>query len=175
LNLIHLIQGINIWIVVLVVIIVIALFVLAELFGGRPEKPLYQYKKRECIMTAAERKCFNSLVEAVGITYYVFPQIHLPAILDHKIHNGQKWFAAFRHIDEKSVDFVLCTKNDLRPVLAIELDDWSHERQDRQERDREVERILKGAELPLLRLKDNSDIPETLVLKINSSLVQKTT
>lgn len=126
-------------------------------------------------MTQAECKCFNSLVEAAGSTYYIFVQVHLPSVLDHKIHNGQKWFAAFRHIDEKSVDFVLCTKNDLRPVLAIELDDWSHERLDRQERDREVERILKNAELPLLRLKNNSDMPDALVLKINSSLVQKKT
>jgi hypothetical protein len=175
LNLLHLVQGINIWFVLLVVVALIVLFVLAEFFGGRPEKPLYQYKRRECIMTHAERKCFNSLIEAVGSSYHIFAQVHLPSILDHKIHNGQKWFAAFRHIDEKSVDFVLCTKNDLRPVLAIELDDWSHERADRQERDREVERILRGADLPLLRLKDNSDVPEILLHKINSSLAQKTT
>ena len=156
----------NIWTAVLFVIVIVVLFVLAELFRGQHEKPLYQYKKRECIMTHAERKCFNSLVEAVGSTYHIFAQVHLPSVLDHKVHNGQRWFAAFRHIDEKSVDFVLCTKNDLRPILAIELDDWSHERPNRQERDKEVERILRDAHLPLLRLKDNSDSPEILFAKI---------
>lgn len=165
----------NIWFIVLIIIAIIVFIVLAELIGKRPEKPAYEYKRRECIMTAAERKCFNSLVEAVGVTYYVFPQIHLPAILDHKIKNGQNWFAAFRHIDEKSVDFVLCTKNDLCPILAIELDDWSHERPSRQERDREVERILHDAGLPLLRLKDNSDTPEILAQRIGTLLSPKTT
>lgn len=174
-NLFHLIQGINIWFVVLAVIVIIAFFILAALFGGQPEKLLYQYKRRECIMTNAERKCFNSLIEAVGSSYHIFAQVHLPSILDHKIYNGQKWFAAFRHIDEKSVDFVLCTKNDLRPVLAIELDDWSHERKDRQERDREVERILRDSELPLLRLRDNTDMPEILSQRISDSLSPKTT
>jgi very-short-patch-repair endonuclease len=165
----------NIWLIILAVVVLIAFVILAELIGKRPEKPAYEYKKRDCIMTVPERKCFNSLVEAVGVTYCIFPQIHLPAILDHKIKNGQNWFAAFRHIDEKSVDFVLCTKNDLRPVLAIELDDWSHEQSNRQERDREVERILRDATLPLLRLKDNSDTPDILKQKISNALSPKTT
>lgn len=124
-------------------------------------------------MTDAERKCFRTLVEVVGSTYEIFPQVHLPSFLDHKINNRQKWFAAFRHIDEKSVDFVLCTKNDLRPVLVIELDDWSHGRSDRQERDREVERMLRDANLPLLRLKDNSGTPENLKTAIESALVEE--
>lgn len=38
-------------------------------------------------------------------------------------------------------------------MLAIELDDSSHERPDRIERDGEVERICSEAGLPLLRLK----------------------
>lgn len=165
----------NIWFIVLLIVAIFVFIFLVEIIGKRPEKPVYEYKRRECIMTDAERKCFNSLVEAVGATYYVFPQIHLPAILEHKIKNGQNWFAAFRHIDEKSVDFVLCTKNDLYPILAIELDDWSHERPSRQERDREVEHILKDVNLPLLRLKDNSDNIAVLNQKILSKITETKT
>lgn len=39
-------------------------------------------------------------------------------------------------------------------MLAIELDDFTHEREDRKARDIEVERILQNAELPLLRIKN---------------------
>ena len=59
------------------------------------------------------------------------------------------------HISQKSVDFVLCDKAYISPKLAIELDDQSHERKERQERDLEVERVLNDAKLPLLRLENH--------------------
>ncbi|MDE2040977.1 MAG: DUF2726 domain-containing protein [Patescibacteria group bacterium] len=89
--------------------------------------------------------------------------------MDNKVI-GQDWYGAFRHIDEKSVDFVLCRKEDLYPVLAIELDDRSHERPDRQQRDREVERILDGSGLPLLRLRQHDLVASSLLQKIEISL-----
>lgn len=67
---------------------------------------------------------------------------------------GQNWRAALAHINRKSVDFVLCDKAYLSPKLAIELDDKSHGVLDRQDRDREVERILREAHVPLLRLEN---------------------
>lgn len=103
-------------------------------------------------MTASEQECFKILLALVGARYDVFPQIHLATILDHKVL-GQNWFGAFRHIDEKSVDFVLCDKISFLPQLAIELDDKSHERPDRQERDVVVNHILNGAEIPILHIK----------------------
>jgi very-short-patch-repair endonuclease len=123
----------------------------AIFFSGR-KRPEYLYGKKDCIMTQPEKVCFEALQSTVGDKFYIFPQIHLASILDHKVR-GQNWRGAFRHIDEKSVDFVLCDKVKLSPVLSIELDDRSHERLDRQDRDREVERILAEAKLPLLRLK----------------------
>ena len=56
----------------------------------------------------------------------MFPQVHLSALLDHKV-KGQDWRIAFRHINGKSVDYVLCDKATLQPVYAIELDDYTHE------------------------------------------------
>lgn len=40
-------------------------------------------------------------------------------------------------------------------MLAIELDDKSHEREDRIERDSEVERMLQEAGMPLVRFGNN--------------------
>ena len=55
------------------------------------------------------------------------------------------------------------------PRLVIELDDRTHERSDRKLRDGEVERILNGAGLPLLRLENHgSFIPSDLSQKIES-------
>ena len=54
------------------------------------------------------------------------------------------------------MDFALCDKT-MRPLLAIELDDLSHEQVRRKRRDSEVERIFSEAGLPLLRLKPKKD------------------
>ncbi len=112
----------------------------------------YEYRKKMCIMTEAEMKCFGILFQAVEDKYYIFPQVHLSSFLD-PLAFGRSRYGAFRHINGKSVDFVLCDKRELSPLLVIELDDRSHERQDRRSRDQEVERILKNAKIPILRLK----------------------
>lgn len=124
-------------------------------FEGEDDKwKKYQYRRKSFFMSPAEHDCFDALIVAVGNDYYIFGQVHLPTIVNHKIY-GQNYHGAFRHIDEKSVDFVLCDKNYISPKLAIELDDKSHERPDRQERDREVQSILKNAGIPLLRLENH--------------------
>jgi len=137
-------------------------------------KSLYNYKRKDFFMSRPEHEFFDILVEIVGSQYYVFPQVHLDDILDYKV-KGQNWKGAFRHIDQKSVDFVICDKAYIKPLLAIELDDRSHEREDRKARDGEVERILSGSDLPLLRFGNNGHfdkeyIKNDLAKKINLSL-----
>jgi hypothetical protein len=134
------------------------------------KKKVYHYSKKTFLMSKSESEFFNALSTVVPQEYSVFPQIHLSSIVDHKV-KGQNWAAALRTINQKSVDFVLCDKPFNRPVLAIELDDWSHEKQDRVERDSLVESILKEAELPLLRINNWRDLStEELDQKIASAL-----
>jgi hypothetical protein len=40
----------------------------------------------------------------------------------------------------------------MEPVVAVELDDRSHEREDRRQRDALVDRVFKAAELPILHI-----------------------
>lgn len=122
--------------------------------GDEKEKPKYQYKRKQFFLTRAEHECYDALIAAIGSEYHIFAQVHLPTLLDNKVA-GQDWRAALAHINRKSVDFVLCDKEHISPKLAIELDDKSHERPDRQERDKEVERILEVAGVPLLRLENH--------------------
>ena len=138
--------------------------------GGSRKWRGYDYGKKDFFMSRAEHECYDALIAAVGKDYYIFPQAHLTSIVDHKI-KGQNWRGAFRHIDEKSVDFVLCDKNYIAPRLVIELDDRTHERLDRKLRDGEVERILKCASLPLLRLDNHGSFDSIDVAqKIKSAI-----
>jgi hypothetical protein len=155
----------NNWLLILGLVILVAVYLFLLSLMGERRKFLYKYKRRECVMTEYEKKLFDLLQLSVGNKYYVFPQIHLPTLLEHKIV-GQNWKGAFHHINQKSVDFVLCDKVTLKPLLAIELDDRTHERPDRQERDKKVEDIFMGADMPLYRL-TSIPVVEELVKKIN--------
>lgn len=130
---------------------------------SKREKKLYVYDAKPSIMSPAEREFFKKLDRAVSGRYYTFPQIHLSAVLGHTI-KGQDWNAAFRHINGKSVDYVLCSKEDLRPAYAIELDDYTHDRKDRTLRDTEVERIFSQANIPLVRFK-NKNVSEAEIIE----------
>ncbi|MDQ5932375.1 MAG: hypothetical protein QG649_460 [Patescibacteria group bacterium] len=124
---------------------------------------VYSYRAKNLPMTQAEADFFIKLERAVSERYHVFPQMHLSAILDHKV-KGQDWRYAFRHINGKSVDFVLCDRETLRPFYAIELDDFTHAATDRKKRDVEVERIFKSANIPLVRF-TNKNVSEQDIVR----------
>ena len=131
----------------------------------------YKYKKQQFFMTRAEHEFFDALMTAVGDKYLIFAQVHLPTLIDNKVV-GQNWRAALAHIDRKSVDFVLCDKQYISPKLAIELDDRSHERPDRIDRDSEVERMLNDAGLPLLRIENHGAFnPTELSIRIAEKII----
>lgn len=158
----------------IIIVVVIGLAVLKALFegGSEKEKAKYQYKRRNFFLTRAEHECYDALVSAVGAEYFIFAQVHLPTLVDNKV-KGQNWRGAFRHISEKSVDFVLCDKAYISAKLAIELDDKTHERPERQERDREVERILQDAGVPLLRLENRGSFnPSELAEQIKNAVLK---
>lgn len=144
------------------IVIVLAIIVAAgSAFSGggansrkKREKPKYRYQKQKFFMSKTEHECYKALTKALGADFYIFAQVHLSTIVDHKV-KGQSWKGAFSHINQKSVDFVVCNKEYISPVLAVELDDSTHGRPDRQKRDVEVERILEDANVPLLRIENN--------------------
>ena len=113
----------------------------------------YQYRRKDFVMTKAENDFFNSLTEILGDEYFVFPQMHLSTILDHKV-KGQNWKAAFSYINQKSVDYVVCNRQHRRPILGIELDDWSHDGDARKQRDINVDYMFRESGIPLLRIRD---------------------
>lgn len=134
---------------VILFLLLFAATVILQFIGKR--KPRFDYRRKDGVMTDAERECFQALVSEMGPDYYFFPQIHLDAIVE-PTNTRKDRFLAFKHINQKSVDFVACDKKQLRPLFAIELDDKTHNQPKRMERDREVERILEGAGIALIRI-----------------------
>lgn len=154
------------------------MFIYAVLFG-KPGKengaardtPKYDYVAKPSIMTVSEQAFYKTLSTAIGQEYLIFAQVRLSALVNHKVQNGQFWKAALAHINQKSVDYVLVDRETLATKLVIELDDKSHEREDRMSRDTEVERILKDASVPLLRVQHRATFePSDLGNQIRTTL-----
>ena len=157
----------NLYLIIAIIFIVLVAIASVKLSSTSEKRKVfknnkYSYSAKELIMSRAEAQFFKQLILVVGERYHVFPQVHLSSLLDHRI-KGQDWSIAFRHINGKSVDFVLCDKSTLQPVYAVELDDFTHERKDRAERDAEVERIFKQAQLPLVRFNNMNATSEQII------------
>jgi very-short-patch-repair endonuclease len=65
---------------------------------------------------------------------------------------AENWFGLRNRIKSREMDFVLFHKDEFEPILVIELDDSSHQREDRIERDKNIDRILHEAGLPILHV-----------------------
>lgn len=136
-------------------LIIVVLFVLISVFGANKIKTIeksYKYYAKNHIMTKREERFFRELCQIFEKQCYVIPQVHLSALLEHKV-KGQNWKGAFAHIHQKSVDYVLLRKKDLSVLCAVELDDITHTTSNRRKRDIEVERIFKQVGIPLVRIK----------------------
>ena len=133
-------------------------------------KTAYHYSRKDFIMTRSEHEFFDILAKGLGDRFYIFPQVNISSILDHKV-KGQDWRAARAHINRMSVDYVICDKSYVRPLVAIELDDPTHYRADRQKRDMDVNRLFEEVGLPLVRFSntremDNADIIQKVTEKL---------
>lgn len=146
-----------IWIPALIAIVAASNYITHRLALSDTRKKVYTYTKKPKIMTEHEYSFYKILNEAVGQNYYILAQAHLSAFLAENAKGRNRW-AAFRHVNGKSVDFLLCDKQTLEPLLAIELDDKTHEQSDRVLRDAEVENILASVHLPLLRMQPHGEI-----------------
>jgi hypothetical protein len=108
------------------------------------------YRRRDDSLSVAELSFYRVLVSAVGGRVIVCPKVNLADVFFVVRPNESH---AYRNkIDRKHVDFLLCDPATMQPRCGIELDDSSHGRRDRQERDQFVDEVFKVARLPLLRV-----------------------
>lgn len=110
----------------------------------------YTYDRKARVMTKTELEFFKLLSNALDSSMYIIPQAHLSSFLSHTIP-GQSWRGAFAAINGKSVDFLVCEYATSRPLLVIEVDDYTHQFEDRIVRDTFVNTICKRAKVPVVR------------------------
>ena len=91
---------------------------------------------------------YGFLTEGVAGLYVVCPKVNVADLLYVTRLRENRGY--FNKIQQKHVDFVLCEPGPMRPVAVVELDDTSHQRRDRQERDELLDQVFQAAGLPII-------------------------
>jgi hypothetical protein len=110
------------------------------------------YALRDDFLSSAELSFYKVLEQTIGERAIVCPKVSLKDIFFVRARDRSKFYTYNNKINLKHVDFLICSKETLKPICGIELDDLSHARQDRIERDEFVDRVFKAADLKLIRI-----------------------
>lgn len=123
-------------------------------------------------MTSHERLLFENHRSVLGPIYDIYPQVNLDKIFSIDYQKQYKYYLGYlRKINQKSVDFLIVKRNTQTPLFGIEIDDSSHEREDRRNRDELVEAIFNKTGLPLIRFNPGQYKNEELKIIFEKYLV----
>lgn len=147
-----------------------ALFGLGREGGRGVQKPEAQrsealpYRLRDDFLSPAEKSFHDVLTVALESRLVVCPKVNLADIFFVTRPNENT--GARSRISQKHLDFLLCEPGTMKPVLGIELDDSSHSRPDRQERDAFVDGVFSVAGLPLRHVpaRTGYSVPELVAM-----------
>jgi hypothetical protein len=133
---------------IVVGLVVLVLGLIAILARGKRGK--LPYFSRKTLLTQGEAAFYSVLIQAIPPGTNLAPKVRVADILDCSGENRQ---SHFNRISRKHVDFVLINARTTEFLLIIELDDKTHQRRDRQERDEFLDRAFQAAGLNVLHVK----------------------
>lgn len=155
----------------LIPLVLLALLIRLFQRNFKPAEKL-DYQQQLSLFTSAEIEFLKALHIAVDGKALIFGKVRIADVLTpSKGISRRNWQTAFNRIAMKHFDFVICNNEDLSIICAIELDDNSHNRKNRIERDVFVNSACESASFPLIRFKtSHSYQSENLQHKLSSYL-----
>jgi hypothetical protein len=112
---------------------------------------VFPYALRDDFLSPSELSFYKILRIVMPNEFVIFTKVALKDIFFVTEKDRSKQSTYMNKISKKHVDFLVCNAESMKPICGIELDDTSHERQDRVIRDKFVNQVFKNAQLPLIR------------------------
>jgi hypothetical protein len=147
------------------------LAILAVIVFLKIKNTRFPYIKKEYLLSEAEKKFYFVLAEILGNDYLIFSKVRMVDLLYLPKMSNSDFYYYQNKIQSKHVDFIICDKENIKPLLAIELDDSSHLKTDRFLRDILVDKIFENAKLPILHIKASGNYDKEILLSQVKSLV----
>ncbi len=157
------------FIIIIAIIFIILLFIEKIKLDKRKavEKQqwdLSMYSLKNSILTERELQFYDQLKEIIPNEYFIAPKVGIKDFIE--IKSGKDYMKYFGHISQKHIDFLICSKNRLQPILGIELDDQSHKQAARSERDKKVDALYSQIGLQIIHISTrakNEEIKRTII------------
>lgn len=130
--------------------VIVAVLVVVAMLALRDKLP--PYERRGVLLTPAGINFFRTLQLAAREDWIIFSMVRLADIIKVR-PKTRKSFVWNSRIQGKHIDFVVCDYETLEVKLAIELDDRSLPKAQRQARGNFVHTALTAAGVPLLRVR----------------------
>lgn len=130
------------------------------------------YSINEFLLTNKERRfyeCLKPITDKYG--YIVLSKMRIADIVSVTAV-GNEYMQWFNKISRKHIDFIVCNK-EFRPLLLIEVDDHTHDRPDRIERDKFVDEIFRNRQIKLIHLRqwDINELENVIINGITSARI----
>lgn len=136
------------------------------------KEDVFPYVLNDSVFSNKESKFYKSLkpiIEKLDLT--AFTKMRIADLVSIPKDNPQymKWF---NYIKSKHIDFIICREN--KPVLLIEVDDSTHDRDSRKKRDELVDKIFNQLNFPILhiRLWNDDELESQIKKKLGLLLPQ---
>lgn len=126
------------------------------------------YKLKNSIVTNREMQLYKQLQNEIPNRYLICPKVGVKDFI--QITEKKDYMKHFGRISQKHIDYLICEKETLKPVLGIELDDKSHQKGNRQNRDEFVNAVYENIGLKILRIPtsmSNEEIKKELTTIFN--------
>ncbi len=159
------------------VILIFTFFILISNFVREKEKKeiLLPYRKRNSLLSFQEKKFYKVIDKiAEDNNYLLFTKVRLEDLFwIPKNISSKERFGLRNRIKSRHVDFLICNKDKITPILGIELDDWSHASRKAKEKDKFINKVFTSAKLPLLRIETQKFYnPELILEEIKNKTVK---
>ncbi len=119
---------------------------------------LYPYRLRTPMLSPVETQFYQVLLAIVGRRVVICPKVRLADVFCVDMGKQSKHYQTYyNRIAHRKVDFLLCERYTLKPLLAIELYDHNQPRSLRKKRDEFTDKVFKATKLPILHLVAQKD------------------
>ncbi|GAA0859712.1 DUF2726 domain-containing protein [Aliiglaciecola litoralis] len=155
-------------IVLMMLLIVVALVALKLNDSGLS----FPFKRKASLLSQTELTFLDLIENAVGNKYRVLCRVRLSEVLALRQNTDKRTAKnALMKAASRQLDFVLCSKQDMSPVIAVDLVNNTSKEGYKKQRDWYVSSALDAARIPHLRIKAKSgytalDIRECIEAKL---------
>lgn len=145
--------------ITLIILISLALFFESKKDNIKQTKNIdyTKYKKKQYLLTKAELEFYKKIKYLeTKKDIKIIPQVNLEQIINVSDNN----YADRNRIKSRSIDFTIVSSKNLSIICCIELDDYTHNKYNRQNRDIFINNLFEFTNLKLYRYNLNTNIEE---------------